>query len=584
MVKSPKAFLFRVLSILLVTFTVGIDFQADSYVQASPDILSMETLTADDIFVWRVYFSNLEELDYLTSRLDVWSVDHWAGYLVALFSLAEWQSLTQAGYRVDIDEERTQRLYQDIPSVPDQVNGIPGFPCYRTVEETQVAMTTLAIKFPHLAKLVDIGNSWEKEKPGNPAGYDIFALVLTNENIPGPKPKFFLMAESHARELATTELAIRFAEYLLVNYNVDPDITWLLDYYEVHIVPMANPDGRKKVEAIPHAAWRKNTDNDDGCTTAGLYGTDLNRNHSFKWGGVGSSGIACEATYRGPSQNSEPETRAIQTYVNSIFPDQRGNNDNYPALDDTTGVFITLHSFGELVLFPWGWTSNPSPNNTDLETLGRKFGYFNHYVVCQSGESGCIYQTSGSSDDWAYGRLGVAAYTFEMGTEFFQSCSVFENTILPDNLPALVYAIKSSRRPYQNPAGPDTVNVTLTPSHITSSTLVDLTATANDTRYNDNGWPGSEPTQNITAARFSIDAPAWITNTITYNMSPSDGAFDERIEGIQANLDITGLAPGRHTIFVESQDGNGNWGVPNAVFLWVETYKNPIFLPWTSLD
>ena len=61
----------------------------------------------------------------------------------------------------------------------------------------------------------------------------------------------------------------------------------------------------------------------------------------------------------------------------------------------------------------------------------------------------------GTSDGISYGELGVAAYTFELGTSFFQSCSVYEGTIRPDNLPALIYAAKVVRTPYQTPAGPD---------------------------------------------------------------------------------------------------------------------------------
>lgn len=124
------------------------------------------------------------------------------------------------------------------------------------------------------------------------------------------------MAEVHARELATAELATRFAEHLVAGYGQDPDITWLLDYSEVHIVPMANPDGRKRAEE--GECWRKNTDNDDGCSILLQFGTDLNRNSSFHWGEVGSSGYACEEVYRGQEAASEPETQAIQSYVRSL--------------------------------------------------------------------------------------------------------------------------------------------------------------------------------------------------------------------------------------------------------------------------
>ncbi len=159
-------------------------------------------------------------------------------------------------------------------------------------------------------------------------------------------------------------------------------------------------------------------DNDDGCNFAGYFGTDLNRNSSFMWNNGGSSGYACDETYRGPSAASEPEVQAIQNYAASIFPDQRGPNINDPAPETATGVFLTLHSYGQLVLYPWGHTSTPAPNGPALATLGRKFGFFNNYTVCQD----CLYSVSGSTDDWMYGELGVPSYTFEVGTRFFQSC------------------------------------------------------------------------------------------------------------------------------------------------------------------
>jgi PKD repeat protein len=50
-------------------------------------------------------------------------------------------------------------------------------------------------------------------------------------------------------------------------------------------------------------------------------------------------------------------------------------------------------------------------------------------------------------------------------------------------------------------------------------------------------------------------------------MTASDGSFNEKNEDIQATIDTTGFSEGRYTIFVESKDANGNWGVPSAIFL-----------------
>jgi len=512
--------------------------------------------------VARVFFGDLADLGRLAQVLDVWEVAHEEGYLVALLQPGQLDALRQAGYRVEVDEARTVLIERPSQFLQDQAAGIPGYPCYRTVEEIHADLAGLAAAHPSLATWVDVGDSWEKVSGGG-AGYDLHALVLTSSAVPGPKPRFLLMAAIHARELSTAELAARFAEVLVANYGVDPDVTWLLDYSEVHVLPMTNPDGRKQAEAGLY--WRKNTDDDDGCTVYPFYGTDLNRNSSFHWGEASSA--PCAETYQGPSAASEPETQAIQDYVAGIFPDQRGPGDDDPAADDATGVFISLHSYGGQVLFPYGFGATPSPNHAQLETLGRKFGYLNGYEVCQAGEPGCIYATSGTTDDWAYGELGVAAYTFELGTDFFQDCATFENTILPQNLPALLYAAKAARRPYQTPAGPESPDVIVTPTVSVAGSAVTLTAVIDDTRYGSDGW-GDEPVQDIAAARYTVDAPSWITGTVSRAMTPADGAFDSAAETVHAAVDTTSLTLGRHVLFVEGRDAQGNWGVPTAVFLW----------------
>jgi hypothetical protein len=520
----------------------------------------------DSILVARVYFSSFAELNSLASTLDIWEVDHQNGYFVALVSSSQLDELNQSGFQVEIDSIRTSFLTRRNQLLPGQLSGIPGYPCYRTVEETFSDLAQLAVDYPDLVTWIDIGDSWEKENSGGGSGYDLYTLIITNSAIPGPKPKFHLLSAIHAREYTTAELATRFAEYLVENYDRDPEITWLLDYYEVHITPQANPDGRKIAENGVY--WRKNTDNDDGCLDSDWWGTDLNRNSSFKWGLPGSSSNSCDETYRGPASVSEPETQAIQSYASSIFPDQRSPEDDDPAPQDSSGLFITLHSFGDIVLFPWGWSPYPSPNNTPLETLGRKFGFYNGYEVCQSGEPGCIYQTSGSTDDWMYGELGVAAYTFELGSQFFESCSYFEDNIVPENLPALLYAFKAARRPYQSPSGPESLELELNEDHIPPGAEIVLTAQADDTRYNSSGW-GDEPVQNIIAARFSIDQPSWMEGATTYPIAPLDGDFDNPVESLSVIINSAGWSMGRHTLFVESQDADGNWGVPSAIFLWI---------------
>ena len=552
-------------------------------------IIGIWTITAsaqgpegDRAQVVRVYFENRAQLNELAAQLDIWEVNNKQGYFVARVSPGHLQWLQAQGLRVEVEQELTDRLYLPRQSSPGQTSGIPGYPCYRTVEETYNDLATLASNHPDLATWTDVGDSWEKATPGGADGYDIYALTITNKTIPGPKPKFFMIASIHAREYTPAELATRFAEKLVNDYGVDPDITWLVDHYEFHLIPQANPDGRKRAEAGD--LWRKNTDNDDGCTAERVdwgyyYGVDLNRNSSFKWNQGGSSDNACFETYHGPSPASEPEVQAIEDYARNIFPDQRGPDDDDPAPQDAEGVFITLHSYSELVLYPWGWTdTQDAPNKTELATLGRKFGFYNHYEVC----SDCLYNASGTTDDFVYGELGVASYTFELGTAFFQDCSDFEDDIIPKNMPALIYAFKAARHPYMDPKGPEALNVAVSPTTVDAGDIITLTATLDDSRYDSNGH-GNEPVQTIQAARYTIDTPSW-KGGITHAMQAADGAFDTSSEDVIVTIDTTSMTRGRHLIFVEGQDADGNWGVPTAVFLEVNAPCNATQPPTTMTE
>ncbi|MEO1088827.1 MAG: M14 family zinc carboxypeptidase, partial [Acidobacteriota bacterium] len=324
------------------------------------------------------------------------------------------------GLRPRLDEARTRELLLAGRALEGQGGGIPGFPCYRTVEETFQSAQAIVAAHPGLATWIDVGDSWEKTVDAA-GGYDLFVLKLTQSAVPGPKPVFFASFAIHAREYATAELGTRFAEFLIDGYGTDPDITWLLDSHEIHLMLQTNPDGRKEAEA--GVAWRKNTNN-DYCSNNPSRGADLNRNFDFEWGCCGgSSGQQCSDVFRGPAAASEPEIQALQAYVRSIFPDQRGPNPNDPAPDDATGVAIDVHSFGELVLWPWGFTNASPANGTAFRTLGRKVAFWNDSFPLEISD---FTIADGSSADFYYGDLGVAGLGFEIGTSFFQSCGSFE--------------------------------------------------------------------------------------------------------------------------------------------------------------
>ena len=554
---------------LLIAFTVTSRAQTATSVAGDPNLIV------------RLYYGDRQRLDQLVNRYDVFEfANHNAGYVAARLSHADYDKLIQSGYRVEIDSEQTALANRVIGNAASQLLGIPSFPCYRTVEETYASLAQIAGNYPGLASLVDVGDSWDKVTPGGAAGYDLLALVLSNKSRPGTKPRFLLVAEFHARELTTAETATRFAEELVAGYGVDPDITWLLDYFEIHIIPMANPDGRKQAEASQ--LWRKNTDNDDGCASSTSYGTDLNRNCSFKWGlDAGSSPSPCFETYRGPVSFSEPESQAVRDYIRSIFPDQRGPADTDVAPSNTTGLVVSLHSYAQLVLYSWGWTNAAAPNFTALQTLGGKFGYFNRYTV---EATIFLYAVSGELTDWVYGELGVPCYTIEMGTTFFEDCTTFQNITYPSNRLALFYACKACRQPYLSPAGPDVLQVTMTNA---SNAFFNLNARAVSGRSF--GYTPLPTPTNITAARYTVDNPSWVTGATTHSMSATDGSFNSTNETIVSTIDTTGWSVGRHTLFIEAKTGTNNWGVPTAAFVFVPAptivaslVSNQIVLRWPS--
>ena len=528
---------------------------ADDSATEAPDLSQ-----SGDWIVARVYFDSREAANSLAAWREPWEIHHDKGYLVIEVTAAEYAILTDAGFRLEVDEALTKLYTTAREPLPGQITGIPGYPCYRTVEETYTTAEQLVLAYPHLASWLVMGESWEKT--AGLGGYDLLVLKLTNSQTTGDKPKLFVMAAMHAREYTTAELVTRFAEFLVENYGRDADATWLLDEHEVHLLLQANPDGRKKAEA--GLSWRKNTNQNYCGATSNNRGADLNRNYEFAWGGSGSSGNPCDQTYRGPSPASEPETQAVQNYVRDEFPDQRGPNLTDPAPDDATGVFLDIHSYSELVLWPWGFTSTPAPNGAALETLGRKFAYFNGYEPTQAIN---LYPTTGTTEDFAYGELGLAAYTFELGTSFFQSCAAFENQILPDNMGALLYAAKVARTPYMTPAGPDALDLWFSSSGLIAGETFTLTAVLDDTRYNH--AYGAEPMQNIQTAELYVNLPPWHEDAVALPMTAVDGSFDQPIESVHGAAATAGLAIGRHILYTRGQDAAGNWGAVSAAFFHI---------------
>jgi PKD repeat protein len=78
--------------------------------------------------------------------------------------------------------------------------------------------------------------------------------------------------------------------------------------------------------------------------------------------------------------------------------------------------------------------------------------------------------------------------------------------------------------------------------------------------------PQVTATATVTAAEYFIDAVG--ADGTGQVMSAVDGAFDSNVEEVTANVDVSELSPGDHTLFVHGRNTDG-WGVTESVVLSV---------------
>lgn len=490
------------------------------------------------------------------------------------------------------------------------------FHCFRTVAGTFDAMHKIVAAYPHLARIADIGNSYR--------GFDNKVLVLTssgpNNNTDGEieKGKMFITWGLHARELAPPELGIRWAEHLVDSYDTDADVGQILDYNEIHLLLVANPDGRQIVERDPslgkEKGWRKNTHdyspfggdesacpaeatydygreritNGDNETTF-VYGVDLNRNFPFMWGLSGGSDNPCDDNYQGPSPYvPEPETSAIMEYAKHLFPpDQRrevsDSNATFEPYDEdvTSGIYLDIHASGKICGMPWFFNNITAPNLWELMALDHKLCSYNGHRPLVSGYT-YWYDAAGNSIDYMYANFGAASFTFEVGHEQAEDCAYFTKQVLPYNFHALLYAAKVARAPYKIPQGPDILRLALFQPVEGSPISVKVEASdEHRTLIKDKRGKAREGYPTIPSGQQSLSAIRVFLDHHPYNTSsgeevpfleekPSLDSIDARVS-IPIDLDMSELSIGRHRICVQAIDTEGYEGAVSCVYFSISS-------------
>lgn len=339
-------------------------------------------------------------------------------YLDLVVDDPEFQHLKSEGYQF--------RVYQNEDEIRQNLSFTEAIPGYRTYAQVLAELQLIESTYPEICKLYDIGDSRGKQYfnagKNNYMNYqhDIWALkVSSNVNLDEDKPAIFYMGAHHAREPLSTEVTMYILNHILQQYGTDPDITNSVNTKEIWFVPIVNPDGHKIVLDQIDLTWRKNirdNDNNGQITLSPNFnnypdGVDPNRNYGWQWGGEGSSSSMNSLTYRGPAAFSEPEVQAMRDLM----------------ADRHFVAGITYHTYSELVLWPYGYTSNATaPDAAALSALGVQMAQTiprlgSGYYTPQP--SWALYPAAGVTDDYAYGKHGIFCYTIELATQFIPPSS-----------------------------------------------------------------------------------------------------------------------------------------------------------------
>jgi len=252
-------------------------------------------------------------------------------------------------------------------------------------------MKQIASQHSDICEYIEFGTSYE--------GRTLAAIKITGTS-GADKKGFWMDGGIHAREWITTATVNYMIDKTLKGYGSDDSVTRLVDKFNIYYAPILNPDGYSYTWT--NDRMQRKTMMPSGCSSSP--GTDPNRNWDFHWNEAGSSTNPCSESYAGKSAADQPEVQAVQDYIRTK--------------DDFIG-YINFHSYSQLWMSPWGYTSSRPSDYDDhqgaskaatdaLKAIhGTRFEY--------GPISSTIYPASGSSADYGYGVCGIKyAYGVEL--------------------------------------------------------------------------------------------------------------------------------------------------------------------------
>jgi len=327
----------------------------------------------------------LSDLLHLPLGLDVWEVQ--PDHVILRTADAQAERLRLMGYTVE--QVQSTDTYLSTFATAEAIAG------YHSAASLEQDMRQLANSQPDIAELREIGRSVENRP--------IWALRIGERR--GSTRKVCFLGCHHAREWVAVEIPYRLAEYLVQHAGQNPVQQWL-SQGEIWVAPMVNPDGHEYTRTenrLENRLWRKNRRrNPDGSV-----GVDPNRNYGYMWGTLNvdtSSHVPSDETYVGPHAFSEPETRTVRDLI---------------ARELFRGI-LTYHSYSQLILYPWGYTSRSITdlvNHDNLVSLAQRMQTLIrdvHGTTYTPKQSSQLYPTAGDTTDWTYGVYQIPSFTIEL--------------------------------------------------------------------------------------------------------------------------------------------------------------------------
>ncbi|RVE71340.1 hypothetical protein OJAV_G00050740 [Oryzias javanicus] len=297
---------------------------------------------------------------------------------------------------------------------------------YHTLSEIYSFQDMLVSENPNLISKLVIGQSYK----GRPLNVLKFSTGGTNRRA------IWIDTGIHAREWITQASGIWFAKKIVTDYGRDPILTDILNGMDIFLEIVINPDGYEYTHST-NRLWRKNRKPDP---TSDCVGVDLNRNWDAGFEGPGASSDPCSQTYHGPRAHSESEVKSIVDFVKS-----HGN----------IKAFISIHSYSQLLLYPYGYTRKPAKDQNELYNLAKKavtdltslYGtYYRYGSIINT-----IYQSSGGSIDWTYEQGIKYSYTFELRDSGRHGFLLPSDQIVPTSLETWLALTAIMDRTLKNP-------------------------------------------------------------------------------------------------------------------------------------